>query len=269
MSAALQGPELRVLRGLRSAVFALLFLVAGGCRTMRSPIAPPTPEEVSRGADGGDLAEVLARYVDEDGRVDYEALRAEREPLDRYVAWLAAVGPRTRPELFPTDEARLAYWINAYNALVLFQVVERESLSSVGAIKGRFFWWTCFEIDGGELNLLDLENEVIRGGFEEPRVHFALNCASVGCPRLPREPFEPERLEQQLAREAERFLRESRNVAVEGDEVVLSELFEWFSEDFDGDPLAWIRANGPPLDLPQDAPVRYRPWDWELNEPVR
>ncbi len=269
MSDRLFGSAARPLRGLRPALFALLCFLAGGCRTMRSPMTPPMAEEASAGVDAHDFAEVLARHVDDEGRVDYAALRAERAPLDRFVAWLAAVGPRTRPELFPTEEDRLAYWINAYNALVLFQVVEREGLTSVGAIKGRFFWWTCFEIDGGQLNLLDLENEVIRGRFDEPRIHFALNCASVGCPRLPREPFEAARLEQQLAREMEFFLREARNVAVEGGEVVLSELFEWFAEDFGGDPVAWIRANGPPLELPPDAAVRYRPWDWSLNDSMR
>ena len=240
-------------------------LLATGCRTMRSPYDLSDEERAPDAFDQTDLGVVLERHVDGHGRVDYAALRADREPLDRYVARLEAVGPASTPERFPTDAHRLAYWLNAYNALVLFQVVERESLGSVGDAKLRFFWWTRFAVDGRRLNLYAIENDVIRGGFGEPRVHFALNCASLGCPRLPREPFEAERLEHQLARETAGFLAEERNVAIEDGAIVLSELFDWFAEDFGGDPAAWVRAHAPQRELPVGVPVHYRPWDWSSN----
>jgi hypothetical protein len=106
---------------------------------------------------------------------------------------------------------------------------------------------------------------VIRKGFREPRAHFALNCASAGCPRLPRAPFTGASLEQELAYETQRFLHEERNVARDGKDVILSALFGWYEEDFAPSPLAWIRERAPDLELPAAAPVRLRPWDWSLN----
>lgn len=209
------------------------------------------------------FADLLARHVDGEGRVDYVGLAAERGALDRYVATLAEVGPRTRPELFPDEAARLAYLLDAYNALVLFQVLERRPLGSVADAKYDFFYFTCFPLDGDTLNLYDLENERIRGSFHEPRVHFALNCASVGCPRLPAEPFSGERLELQLAREQERFLYEERNVAVIDGTLWLSAIFDWYEDDFAPDPGRWVAARRP--DLPAFQTVRFRPYDWSLN----
>lgn len=245
---------------------SLLLMLCSGCRVMPSPAQAGAGPESAANFDYDEFDALLQRYVDDEGRVNYQALRANRAALDHYVAQLAVIGPESTPDAFPTEAQRLTYWINAYNALVLFQVVERESLESVGDSKFNFFYWTCFELDGGTTNLYDLENEVIRDGFGEPRIHFALNCASVGCPRLPREAFVPARLEEQLQHEMQLFLSESRNVAVEEGAIVLSELFDWFPEDFGGDPVAWIREHNPALELPENAPVRFRTWDWSLNE---
>lgn len=257
-----KGPGL----GLIALIAALcMILAASSCRTMSSPHELADDIRLAESFDHADLDFVLSTFVDEEGRVNYSALRNDRTTLDRYVAHLAATGPSTHPERFPSEADRLAYWLNAYNAFVLFQVVEREDLQSVGDSKFLFFWWTCFEVDGDELNLYDLENDVVRGQFDEPRIHFALNCASVGCPRLPREAFQPERLEAQLARETAFFLSESRNVEVEDGQVVLSEIFTWFAEDFENDPVAWIRSSAPDIELPTSSEVRYRPWDWSLN----
>lgn len=211
-------------------------------------------------------AEVLAAHVDGEGQVDYAALKAGREPLDRFVGVLASVGPESRPDLFPTTPDRLAYYINAYNALVLWNVIERDELLVPGEGKVRFFYLTRFPLDGGVVHLHGLENDVVRGEFDEPRIHFALNCASRGCPRLPAEPFVGEALDLQLALETQRFLHEERNVATEDGVLVLSEIFDWFAGDFPPDPVAWIREQAPDLALPGDAEVRYRPWDWSLND---
>ena len=245
---------------------SLILLLCSSCRMLPSPVRVDAGPELAAEFGHDRFNVLLKQHVDDEGRVNYTALRADRAALDHYVAQLAVIGPESTPEAFSTDAKRLAYWINAYNALVLFQVVEREGLDSVGDSKFNFFYWTCFELDGGTTNLYDLENDVIRARFEEPRIHFALNCASAGCPRLPNEAFQPERLEEQLERETRRFLSEQRNVNVEDGAVLLSELFDWFPEDFGGDPVAWIRAHDPALDLPAGAPVRFRTWDWSLNE---
>jgi hypothetical protein len=249
---------------------ALLLTVTGfACTGCFSTLEPRGPVPAASSLNALDLepwATVLNEHVDDGGRVDYAGLAKNRDALDRFVAALSVVGPASRPELFPTRDDRLAYYLNAYNALVLFNVLEHYPLDSVNDGKVGFFYLTRFRLDGDRTNLYDLENSLIRPEFKEPRVHFALNCASVGCPRLPRVPFRAEELEQQLAHEAHVFLHEVRNVSVEDGEVVLSEVFDWFEEDFARDPLAWIREQATDLDLPAEAKVRFRPWDWALNE---
>ncbi|MHC4938872.1 MAG: DUF547 domain-containing protein [Planctomycetota bacterium] len=189
----------------------------------------------------------------ENGKVDYEAI--PRTELNRFVAMLARFGPQTTPELFPTEPDRLAYWINAYNAVVIHQVLERWPIESVGKKKAQFFYWTRYVVDGKPRSLYAIENDIIRKRFDEPRIHFALNCASTSCPRLPSEPFVPAKLENQLKRETDRFLAE--HVSLEGETLYLSKIFEWYAEDFGPDPATWVGHPG--------KKVVYRPYDWSLN----
>lgn len=251
---------------LKALMFVALSMLPG-CFSL--VVSPATVDPASLAAmdhfDDADWRTVLETRVDGEGRVDYTGLAADPAPLERYVALLAEVGPSTRPELFPDAHHRLAYWINAYNALVLFNVLQHPELESVGDAKAGFFYLTCFRLDGAEINLYDLENSVVRERFDEPRSHFALNCASVGCPRLPAEPFEGARLEQQLARETARFLSEPRNVAVEEGQLVLSEIFDWYAEDFPPSPADWVVAHRGGAPLGSWTSVRYRPYDWALN----
>ena len=260
-------PRRLVVRGLNRLLLAPVLLLVAGCGTVLHSAAAldTTQVQALEAFDYSDWTAVLESHVDDQGRVNYEALLAAREPLDRFVALVGAAGPKTRPELFPTPEHKLAYYVNAYNACTLFNVLHAWPLESVNDSSVTFFMLTKFKIDGEELSLYALENDVVRPRFKEPRAHFALNCASAGCPRLPNEPFLPESLEAQLARETERFLHEARNVSREGDAVVLSQIFEWYADDFSPSPLAWIASHAPDLGLSVDADVEHRPYDWSLN----
>lgn len=212
-----------------------------------------------------DLAAVLAQHVDDQGRVDYAGLKQARAPLDRFVALLSVAGPELTPQWFPTREHKVAYYVNAYNALTLFQVVERlPDFTNPYDNKITFWGTTRFLLDGKLTSLHALENDLIRPTFKEPRVHFALNCASAGCPMLPREPFLPARLEVQLARETSRFLGQERNVVVQDGALVLTQIFEWYGEDFPGGPEKWVRARR--NDLSPAERVTFRPYDWALNK---
>ncbi|MGK0359604.1 MAG: hypothetical protein ACI9U2_001906 [Bradymonadia bacterium] len=216
-------------------------------------------------------SEVLKTHVNTQGEVDYPTLLQNRAPLEKFVSQLAVMGPKTRPELFKTEQDKLAYYINAYNALTMFNVLNRyPDIKSVTDAKVSFFVLTEFELDGDEVDLRALENDIVRVEFTEPRIHFALNCASVGCPRLPNEPFLPATLEAQLEREAQQFLHEKRNVKWEGSTVWLSEIFNWYSTDFKPTPIDWIRAKAKPnLDLPAKAAVKHQAYDWRLNDSTR
>jgi hypothetical protein len=263
-----------------------LALLATGCRSVPVPIAPDSP--VSPTAAVASFDEFLGRYVDGQGRVDYAAAHEDRSDLDRYLAAIAASSPDSDPNTFATDDERLAYWINAYNAWVIAMVLEAWPIDSVldvdnplGWIDARagFFLLQRVTVGGERMSLLSLENDIIRKRFDEPRVHFALNCASKGCPRLPREAFSPVRLSEQLEREAQRFLYEDRNACVDDDArlVRLSSIFDWYEADFTG----WMERNRPgaPATLVgylrdqagdrvsscDDCEVEFFEYDWALN----
>lgn len=211
-------------------------------------------------------ARVLRQHVLDDGRIDFVALRREPGDLAAYVAWVAANGPSTTPQRFPTRAARLAYYINAYNAVAMHRVVASESRPEA---KLRFFLLTEFVIDGARRSLYALENRVIRP-LGDPRVHFALNCMVRGCPRLPREPFDAETLDAQLDRETRRFLDEPRNVQVDPPlgVVRLSEILRFYAEDFLAQApslTAYVnRYRAEPV--PAEYRVRFIRYDWTLSQ---
>ncbi len=186
-----------------------------------------------------DWTTVLSRFVDENGLVDYEGLARDRATFDRYVKRVETIGPETDPQLFPDRDHELAYYINGYNALVFQGVLdlgpEQESVWKGGLVSGYgFFVGKKVTIGGRRTNLKKLEDKTIRAGFEDPRIHAALNCASLACPRLPQEAFDPARLDGQLDAAMREFVNDERHVQVDdaAGKVRLSKIFDWFRADF-------------------------------------
>lgn len=183
-----------------------------------------------------DWESVLESYVDDRGLVDYKGLSNNSHTFDRYLSRIESMGPVSNPELFPTRNDELAFYINAYNALVFKGVLaigpEAETVWS-GLISGFiFFEWMDVQIDGRLTTLKLLEDDIIRDGFKDPRIHAAINCASISCPRLPRVAYVGESIERQLEASMHEFANTESNVRVEGDKLYLSSIFDWFAEDF-------------------------------------
>lgn len=215
---------------------------------------------------------VLERFVDEKGRVDYEALSRDRAGLDAWLARLARQGPKSTASLFPTRNDRLAYYVNAYNALVFQGVLsrgpEKESVWKGGLVSGySFFVSMKVRLDGETWSLKALEDDLIRKDFADPRIHAALNCASIGCPRLPREAFVPEKLDAQLDAAMREFVEDERNVATDTARrtSTLSKIFDWFEKDF----LSFERASGNPDPKIVDYVNRYRVTKPKLDRSLR
>jgi len=196
----------------------------------------------------------LKRHVDKRGYVDYRAVQQSRADLDHFLRQIAEKSPDSDPELFPTREARLTYWINAYNAWAIQAVLTHYPIESVNDVphpwplfflpRGTgFFLFQRITLGGTRTSLYYLENKVIRKRFSDPRIHFALNCASKGCPRLPREAYIPERLDNQLDVAMRQFLSEPRNLSVDLDNNIIhmSSIFDWYEKDF----TRWIKENYP------------------------
>ena len=214
---------------------------------------------------------LLHRYTDDRGRVDYVALKAnagDRQKLEHLVTAVAVQSPE---RYYPTRDAKLAFYIDAYNVIIWHLVLERiPGLKTLAPITDELFKKTEIMVGGKKTTLSDFENQIIRAQFKDPRVHMALNCASAGCPILPREAFVPERLQAQLDAAARRFVAETRNVALgPGNRLRLSKLFDWYKDDFGGETskvIRWINGYRERA-LPLDAQVEYVEYDWTLNDP--
>ncbi|MCY1019780.1 DUF547 domain-containing protein [Pyxidicoccus sp. MSG2] len=178
--------------------------------------------------------EQVLRHVRPDGDVDFASVGRERKVLDGFVESLASFSPHNRPDVFPTSEDALAYWLNTYNALVLQQVVDGYPyLESVRQPwLGRFFWGRAWPVGGERLTLWALESRVLRTEFADPRIHFALFQGARGGPRLDGSHFQPEYLDAQLNDASRRFMADKRHVELDGDTVHLARLFETYRDDF-------------------------------------
>lgn len=221
--------------------------------------------------DHGAFARVLHRRVDDAGRVDYQGLHADPADLDAYVAALADA---------PFDalhrDGKLALLVNAYNACTLRLILDHWPIGSIQDIPAAERWEAARWVVGGRTLSLDaIEHEELRAKFVEPRIHFALVCASVGCPPLAREPYAPERLDAQLDAAARR-VHDPDGPWVDLDlprgRVGLTPLYLWYDSDFErvaGSPLGFAARYLPDLartlDRGGDVDLRWLEWDWSLN----
>ena len=214
-------------------------------------------------------ARVLAGFVNDRGEVDFRALSRERGDLDVFLDHVARISPRSAPESFPGREAKLAYYINAYNALAMFNVIDSDFPENLNLWKKiRFFGFKRFAVGGERMSLYTLENDVIRPLGDE-RVHFALNCMAVSCPRLPRVPFTPETLDRQLEEEARRFFSEPRNLRILPDRKLarVSSILKFYTEDFLAKSptlIAYINLYAP-ASIPAGFEIEFMEYDWTVN----
>lgn len=218
------------------------------------------------------LDRVLERFVDDSGFVDYAGLKADPGDLDAYVAELAKESPDNAPGRFPTKDHELAYWINAYNALTLKGVIGYYPIKSVRDAKSLygFFLRDAHRVGGKKMTLNTLEHKIIRRRFKEPRIHFAVNCASIGCPRLERRAFRAETLDADLERLTREFVESEKHVRAEGNTLWVSKILDWYGKDF-GDVAAYLTRYASPekATAMKNKKIRFIEYDWSLNERPR
>jgi hypothetical protein len=223
---------------------------------------------------------ILSTYVNSGGQVDYSGLKANRSSLDAYVDSLARVSPKSHKGRFVSRAEKLTFWINAYNALVLRGVIDAYPVKSVKDIKylSGFFNRTWYKVGGESYTLNNIEHDILRAEFLEPRIHAAINCASAGCPRLEARAFFPDTIESRLEASITIFLREERNVTIDiqNKTVKLSKILDWFESDF----LGWYKTKfsvDDPTIMDYVAlyvkegfktswKVQYHKYDWTLND---
>jgi len=228
------------------------------------------------------LTQVLSRFVDDEGAVDYAGLKAAGgKLLAPYLRRLAATDPASLDR-----DARLAFWLNAYNALTLTLIVEHHPVKNIWAVtpgpaapKDN----SPFELDVGTVGdtvrtLDEIEHEIIRPRFGEPRIHFALVCAATSCPPLRREAYTGPRLDAQLEEQTRTFLHDTAKNRVPAGEhrIALSRILKWYGQDFGASTEDLQRFMAPYFDgavqekLGRAAyDVTFLPYDWSLNDQER
>jgi hypothetical protein len=190
-----------------------------------------------------DYGAALQEFVNQPGLVNYRGLKADPKKLQDFLQALAQVRPEDYQK-WPVPQ-QIAFWINAYNSLTLKAIIDhypiRASLwrslrfprNSIRQIPGV---WTDlqFPVMGRRLTLDEIEHDILRRRFNEPRIHLALVCAALGCPPLRTEPYVGEKLNDQLNDQARRFLANPKKFKIDRNEgqVYLSPIFKWFGEDF-------------------------------------
>jgi hypothetical protein len=236
-------------------------------------------------ADTMDFDALLARYVTTDARglnrVDYAAWKASRpdhSSLERYILGLCGQQPSalSRP-------AQFAYWANLYNAVTLDVVIEKFPVRSIRDIRsetgdifpaGLLGPWKekRVVVEGANLSLDDIEHKILRPRFGDPRVHYAVNCASVGCPNLGRSAWRAETLDADLDAAARAFLNSDRGLEVldQGRAIRLSRIYQWFAKDF-GDArglrthLARYATGARAAALKAGGRIAGYQYDWTIN----
>ncbi len=216
----------------------------------------------------------------DDIAVDYPGI-AQDDRLETYLAQIA----ETDPADLPSDDARLALWINAYNAYTLKLVASVPSTKTIREITGLGTkgsqdtakpWDHVFATVGGtDYTLNQIENEIIRPRFKDARIHFALVCAAYSCPQLRNEAFVAERLDEQLNEQGRLFLQHRNKVDPYTRTAQLSQIFNWFKDDFGSDEKALLRYLADFVEIRTANSLRnearrwtvsYGEYDWSLND---
>ncbi|BBM86124.1 DUF547 domain-containing protein [Candidatus Uabimicrobium amorphum] len=196
--------------------------------------------------------------------VDYQRISSDPS-LDELYRELGALPSFSNEE----QDMRLAMWINAYNFLTIFRVAKNPAIKTFNDLQqGEKNVWKqpAGKVAGNTYTLDEIEHEVIRKKFQEPRIHFALVCAALGCPDLRNEPYTSKKLEKQLQEQLIRYLQnDKKGMRVANNTVYLSQIFSWFKEDFAGDDKQWLMNEGLLTKNARQYQVEYIDYNWALN----
>jgi len=214
-------------------------------------------------------AELLEKYV-KDGVVDYEGFKNIEAKLEQYLKVLEKIDTKTL-----SRNEQFAFYVNAYNAwtikLILGGYPGIKSIKDLGSLFKSPWKKKICRIDGEIITLDDIEHNILRPRFKDPRVHFAINCAAKSCPPVRSEPYRGGELDQQLDEMTRAFINDLKNNRLEDHTLYVSSIFKWFKEDFKKDIIGFFLkyAKG---DLKKQLEankekirVKYLDYNWSLN----
>lgn len=219
------------------------------------------------------LDNYLKQHVSGINRVDYAALKAnDEETLNDYLDDLQDIDPRDY-----SKKQQFAYWVNLYNAATVALIVENLPVESITKIKDgllSFGPWDKEWLEVGEdtLSLNDIEHRILRPIWQDNRIHYAVNCASLSCPNLSQQAFTAENTEQQLDKLASEYINHPRGVTFEKGKLKVSSIYHWYEEDFNTDQsnlISHLSRYAKPalkekLDVLSNDSFKHD-YDWRLN----
>lgn len=206
-------------------------------------------------------SELLSKHVSESGEVNYKSFKKDSVKLKDYISYLA----KNTPSDSATKNEKLAYWINLYNVLTVDLIVRHYPIKSIKDIKNPWkqrLWKTA----NISYNLDEIEHDILRK-MNEPRIHFAIVCASISCPKLQNKAFKANTLDAQLTKATKAFLADNTKNEITKNQLKLSKIFKWFRKDFEtnGTVIEFINQYTSTT-ISKDAKINYKDYNWNLNE---
>jgi hypothetical protein len=238
------------------------------------PPPPPTEEVVTTENEEEDsydfheyknLNSLLSTYVSYGGNVNYAGIKANKGKLEEVIKEFEANFPASDW----SSAQKLTFWINAYNVYTIKLVVDNYPTSSITNITAKPWHKKFIKLNGSTYSLNQIENEIIRKRFNEPRIHFALNCASKSCPILLNKAYTPGTVYGKMTTQTKRFLNDASKNTYGKKEVQISKIFDWYQEDFTKggktvfDFINKYRTGDDPLDKQK---ITYQEYSWDLNK---
>jgi hypothetical protein len=204
---------------------------------------------------------LLEKHVSKNGSVNYKAFQQDSKQLEAYLTELSA----NVPSKSWSKNATLAYWINAYNAYTVQLILNNYPTKSIKDIKdpwGKKF----FTLGNKKYSLEEIEHEILRK-MNEPRIHFAINCASFSCPNLLKEAYTEAKLDQQLTTAAKGFVNDATKNTITVNKIEISKIFDWFEGDFEqnGSVIDFLNKYST-VKINSEAEVKYKDYNWSLND---
>ena len=216
-----------------------------------------------------DWQQLLDAYLVEQGENTLfrysQVTSADKTKLKQYIQRLAKLDP-----LQYNQAEQYAYWVNLYNAITVDLILDNYPVQSITKL-GRLFsfgpWGDdVVEINGKNLTLTDIEHRILRPIWNDPRTHYAVNCASLGCPNLQTQAFTADNTQALLESAAKTFINSSKGVSIQGNTAQLSSIYDWFAEDFGGEKQVFNHiAQYTPQYKNFSGNVKYE-YDWDLNQ---
>lgn len=214
---------------------------------------------------------LLKKHVNQEGFVNYKGFIADKKVFESYLKTLSDNPPTDKW----SDKEKMAFWINAYNAFTVKLIIDHYPIKSIKDIGSSIqipfvntpWQYKFFSIGGEKMKLDEIEHQILRKRFNDPRIHFALVCASYSCPRLLNEAYTADKLEEQLTSQAKHFLANKKKNEITPDKLIISKYFTWYKGDFTKNSTLIEYLNKyAPVKINADADIEYKDYNWTLNE---